>query len=133
VIALENWWTHTMTRPAYYFKLNRQIKMTQGIGSQKDSYFFVSGHVMKRRHPYLPAFTDEEAMYLSETYVVAEQYKDTLLKLESEAFKICENLCAAEAQLAGMIELHESNLKKLNLGYMLISWFRGMGGSNEST
>lgn len=117
-----------MNRPAFYFKLQSEIRLNQSLtGAKSPSYYFIGGHVMKRRSPWVPAWMDEECLYLTESYDEASEYKNALLKIEAEAFKTCEKLCQENEALEAMMETHKANLKKLNLGYKLIGWFQGMG------
>jgi len=121
-----------MKRPAYYFKLKKDFRMNTSLSSGIQT-FLVQGYIMKRSKTWLPVGFDEEVQYMNEEYGDPDQYNTALLSLENQAFKLCEKLNSQQDAIEDMIATHESKLKKLNLGYQLVGWFRGMGGDNGST
>lgn len=112
------------TRAPYYFKLHKKIQM--GKLSFLDPKFVIWGDIRKRIHG-LPAFLDPPVQLLHRQYSSPKYYETALHDLEIEAFRVCDELVEFDKTKQLMYELHALNLKKLNLGYQLICWFRGLG------
>lgn len=118
------------TRALYYFKLNKRIRIFESVTGFKPD-MFISGTIRRRRSSWLPAFLDEEVALLTKTYNDTSMYGTMLLELENEAFKLCEEWFKSHNAIQEMLYTHKTNLKKLNAGYKLLSWFKGLGWESK--